>query len=288
VSDNLSFVLHAPADEAYASALAGAIGAVPLKLDAQAAPALRFGPGVICIVVWSEALLPQSEHVLQALSSSIVLVARRSGVLPRSWDAYDVIDASAATADAEALAGLSLGLSAAEFDRSAQLQGVASRRQPLALRSAYGMAATLAVASFITPWIMERAQATDAADAGLQPSPAQGAVLLRASLSAMAADDVEEAAPSPTPALDQWLGAEENEFAAAAFVVTTQAEPRLVAMTVDAEPLMLTDAVASPLEVSLFGEIADHKAEAFAYEAGASTKPSVDRFDHAGSAKHEL
>lgn len=289
MSDNFSFVLHAPSDEAYATALASAIHALPLKLEPGGATSLQFGPGIVCIVVWSDALQAESDALLRALSASIVLVARRSGALPSAWDRYDVIDASAATADAEALAGLSQNYSVVAFDRNAQLQGSAARKQPLAVRSAYGMAATLAVASFITPWIMERAQATDAVGAGLQPpsAPAQGAGMLRASLAALTAapaSEVADAIPSPTPALDRWLAADDE---IAVYVeAAPEAEAPLVAMTVDAEPLLLT--TAAPAMDLISAGIENSNVEAFSYEIGASAKSDAEPFEAPSSAKHDL
>lgn len=288
LSDNFSFVLHAPSDEAYATALAGAIRALPLKLEPGGATSLQFGRGVVCIVVWSDALLAESDALLRALSASVVLVARRSGALPAAWDRYEVIDASAATADAEALAGLSQNHNVVAFDRNAQLQGAAGRKQPMAVRSAYGMAATLAVASFIAPWIMERAQATDTAGANLQPpsAPAQGAGMLRASLAALTAapDDAVDAIPSPTPALDRWL-APEDDIAVYVEAAPAVAETRLVAMTVDAEPLVLT---ATPLVELISDGIEDPSVEAFSYEIDASAKSNLELLDQPSSAKHNL
>jgi hypothetical protein len=275
VSDGISFVLHAPVDAAYATALANEIGALPIKLDPGRADSLQFGSGVVCIVVWSEALAPQGDGLLGALTSGIVLVSRRNGVLSESWSSFDVIDAREPAADAAQLAEIAATHRVTAFDRSAQLQGggSAASRQPFAARSAYGMAATLAVASLVTPFIMERAQATDAT--GIQPptAPAQGAGLLRASLAALSAPAVEEAAvATPTPTLDRWLApVEEAEVDSA---------PMLVAYTRDAAPL---DATFASLPGSA---LADPKREAFHVEVESNGKPVEMVFQPLNSAKN--
>lgn len=274
MADGISFVLHAAADEAYATALAGGLGALPLKLEPGRASSLQFGQGVVCIVVWSEALRPQSEALLGALSSGVVQVVRTGdAALPDAWARFDVIDARDAEADAETLAAISQTHRVAAFDRSAQLQGAAGgHKQRFAARSAYGMAATLAVASLVTPFIMDRAQATDASGAGLLPpsAPAQGAGLLRASLAALSApaEDVVEAAPTATPALDRWLAeSAEDAFADAAPAL---AEPMLVAFTADAAPMALTSVVESAVDPKreAFHAAIDNagKADGFAFE----------------------
>lgn len=274
MSDGISFVLHAPVDAAYATSLANEIGALPVKLDPGRAGSLQFGSGVVCIVVWSEALAPQGEGLLGALTSGIVLVSRRNGVLPESWSSFDVVDAREPAADAAQLAEIAATHRVTAFDRSAQLQGggSAASRQPLAARSAYGMAATLAVASLVTPFIMERAQATDAT--GIQPptAPAQGAGLLRASLAALSAPAVEqEAVATPTPALDRWLAPVEEEIEAA---------PVLVAYTRDVAPLDTTFA-------SLPGSaLADPKRESFHVEVVSDGKPVELVFQPLNSAKN--
>ncbi len=275
MSDGISFVLHAPEDVAYAASLANEICALPIKLDPGRAGSLQFGAGVVCIVVWSEALAPQGDVLFGALTSGIVLVSRRNGVLPQSWSLFDVIDAREPAADAVQLAEIAATHRITAFDRAAQIQGASSSKsgQPLAARSAYGMAATLAVASLVTPFIMERAQATDTN--GIQPptAPAQGAGMLRASLAALSAPAVEEAAvATPTPALDRWLApVEEAEIEAA---------PVLVAYTRDAVQL---DATFASLPG---GALADPKHEAFHVEMESNGKPTELVFQPLNSAKN--
>ncbi len=282
MSDGISFVLHAPADEAYAASLAGEIGALTLKLEAGAVSSLQFGSGVVCIIVWSEALRPQSDALLGALASAVVLVSRVNGApLPQSWAGFDVIDARGAAADAAELAAIAQTYRVAAFDRSAQLQGAAaSTKQPFAARSAYGMAATFAVASLIAPWIMDRAQATDASGVGLQPpsAPAQGAGMLRASLQAMSAPAANTVS-TPTPALDRWLAPADEDLvveAAAAPVV----ESRLVAYTTDVEPLTLTMAVSTVHDAT-----ADPKRDAFHADIESVVKAG-ELLEPLNSAKH--
>lgn len=275
MSDGISFVLHAPADAAYAATLANGIGALPIKLDPGRAGALQFGAGVVCIVVWSEALAPQGDALLGALTSGIVLVSRRTGVLPESWSSFDVIDAREPAADAAQLAEIATTHRVTAFNRAAQIQGASSSKagQPLAARSAYGMAATFAVASLVTPFIMERAQATDAT--GIQPptAPAQGVGLLRASLAALSAPAVEEAAvATPTPALDRWLApVEEAEIEAA---------PVLVAYTRDVATL---DTTFAGLPASA---LSDPKREAFHVEVESDGKPVEMVFQPLNAAKN--
>lgn len=275
MSDGISFVLHAPVDAAYAATLANEIGALPIKLDPGRAGALQFGAGVVCIVVWSEALASQGDALLGALTSGIVLVSRRNGALPHSWSSFDVIDAREPAADAAQLAEIAATHRVTAFDRAAQIQGASSSKsgQPLAARSAYGMAATFAVASLVTPFIMERAQATDAT--GIQPptAPAQGAGLLRASLAALSAPAAEEAIPTATPALDRWLAPIEE-------VQVVEAAPLLVAYTRDVAPLDTTFA-SSP-----GGALADPKREAFHVEVESNGKPVELVFQPLNSAKN--
>jgi len=272
MSDGISFVLHAPADDAYAASLAAAIGALPLKLQPNSVASLQFGAGVVCIIVWNEALAPQSEALTRALSSGIALVVHRQGSAPpAAWAHFDAVVARDPVADAAALAEIAQTHRVTAFERMAQLQGAtAAKQQPLAARSAYGMAATLAIASFVTPWIMERAQATDATGANLQPpsAPAQGAGMLRASLAAMSAgpaEDVDTIA-SPTPALDRWLAptAENAIVVADADVPFARAEPVLVAFTRDAAPLDVPFAAATETAAVA----SDPKREAFSFDFG--------------------
>ncbi len=270
MSDAISFVLHAPADEAYAASLAGEIGALPLKLEPGRTSSLQFGAGVVCIVVWSHAMAPQGEALLGALTSGVVLIARvNNAALPQGWDAFEVIDARAPAADAAELNAIIAMHRVTAFNRDAQLQGSAGTRQPLAARSAYGMAATLAVASLVTPFIMDRAQATDAAGIAPPGAPAQGAGFLRASLAGMAAQQAEEPIPTATPALDRWLAPDEED-----------AVPALVAYTRDAAVLDLT--LASLPENAL----ADPKSQPFHVAVDNAGKPSELVFEPLNSAKN--
>jgi hypothetical protein len=231
VSVRISFVLHAPSDEGYAARLAGHIGAQPLSLEPGITSRMQFGPGVVCIVLWSDVIAAQNEALLRAVTSAVVVVVRKAGsALPGDWATFDFIDAGTPADDARAIASLVNKPDAVIFE-APRLLGAASPPQRLAMRSTYGMAATLAVASLVTPFIMERAQATDAG--GMQPpsAPGQGAGLLRASLAALASEEAIEPAVTPTPALDRWLAPVDEGHAA----------PMLVAYTRDAEPLEFTE-----------------------------------------------
>lgn len=203
MSDAYLFVLHAPADSAYATALATELDGLPLAQGA----AVQFGANVHCVQVWS------GHGDLSNTPNNTIVCRLSDAPMPAALRALKAMNAQGdAAIDAATLRPLIAALQADRAEKATRARGAAPRlgaaaapqeaRKPsLAARSAYGMAATFAVAGVIGPMIMERAQATGTTS--LPPSTEPAAAQPVAAAEPPTAAVVTQV--SSTPALDQAL-----------------------------------------------------------------------------------
>jgi hypothetical protein len=229
MTDGIVFVVHGGADERYAAALGAALGAFPAPLPASAASGIQFGAGSICIVVWTQDLQMRGAadnvaHVVARARLNTVICRLGGAPAPPALAGLPVLDGQGeAVADAAALREALQRIRAAAAERGVRKRGQATPRlgaasseqgsrigggrRQFAVRSAYGMAATLAVAGVAASTIGQRAQATGADPQNLGPNQAHAARLEPSPATLTAAQAVFEAAPTATPALDAWLAA---------------------------------------------------------------------------------
>lgn len=293
MSGEILFVLHGPADEPYAQALAAELGGMTLPLQSQAS-SLQFGSGVVCVVVWSAAL--RGSDALAALPVNSIICRLNGAATPRALDAFNSIHSTGSPPDdAAELGNMVTALRAAadqcgvRASKAGPQLGAATdavrRKPPLAVRSAYGMAATLAVAGFVAPTIMERAQANGpetASAAEPTGAPVNGADFRRAALLAIAEQAnaaPEAAAPAPvalssTPAFDLWLSESDQTE-----VSETEAVVEIVAIAFQPSP-------EPEAEIRAPEAIIDPKREAFALQAMEDEKAPSNTAVSVASAKN--
>jgi hypothetical protein len=181
MSDGIVFVLHVAADEKLAAGLAAALApapAFPALLPKAGAGSVEYGMGAVCVVVWSEAALDARADVLNAVSHgapNAVICRVASAPVPDEFentacvvvdiggdppsDAPHVREAIARIgrerADRSARPGrrrASLGSSAALYAEGPP----PSKSRKLPVRSAVGLAATLAIVGVVAPTIGPR------------------------------------------------------------------------------------------------------------------------------------
>jgi len=183
VADHMIFVLHAVADKARGEHLAAALaslGAHATGIGPRGDRNVQFGAGSLCVIVWSGAVTRDvAGAMLEATSnawSNTVICRFGDGDAPMTFGGAPVVDMRPEGA-IETLRGL---LSDIVAQREASRQAprgpklneatlAKSNAPSFALRSTYGLAATLAVVGVVAPSIIERAQATSPADQGAVP-----------------------------------------------------------------------------------------------------------------------
>jgi hypothetical protein len=171
------FVLHASADKARGEELAAVLAPAPVFptcVGAEGVSRVQFGAGSLCVLVWSSSVTREvAAAMLNAVSnawSQTVICRFGEGSAPMMFGGAPVIDmrqAGAGRALTDALQGLvdnGEGRRGPSPKLSAPAVAVKGNSSNFAVRSTYGLAATLAVVGVIAPSIIERAQAT--------PSPA--------------------------------------------------------------------------------------------------------------------
>lgn len=192
MTDKIALVLHADADETYAAALAVALA--PMRAIATSlakARELTFGAGARCVVVWTPAAVEDCAKQLSAtagvgdaaicLPSEVVAICLRGAAVADAFkpgtrvligsenpreDALIIRDALAQLENFNADApgdGRSKSYRAA-MD-GGHKPGFSDKPNPAAklmARSAFGMAATIAVVAFASQYIGSRARATAA------------------------------------------------------------------------------------------------------------------------------
>lgn len=207
MSVGIVFVLHVAADEKFAAGLAAALAptpAFPALLPVAGAGSVEYGMGAVCVVVWSEAALDARQDVLHAHGASNVVICRVGGApVPNEFDgaAFVVVDVAGDTsADAplvhEAIARIGRGRAErssrpgrrrASLGSSAALYAEGpppSKSRKLPVRSAMGLAATLAIVGVVAPTIGPRG-ATSAEPDHRDPADDQAAL----EAASVAADD---------------------------------------------------------------------------------------------------
>ena len=216
------FILHSAADEKYAAELAGALAplpAFPITLDAGAP---HFGLGSVCVVAWTSNSVSagMAETVTAALPDSLTnavicvvdgaplpdAIGARAGAVAHargpvaSYAAQlrDVI----ANRQRELAERNPRGLHAPQLGATSGASMRAPNKQPLAMRSAYGLAATLAAVGFVAPALGLRPAPSDAAPSGAPSAPTAPANVAE---NAAVEQDTTQAAPSSASALDLWL-----------------------------------------------------------------------------------
>jgi hypothetical protein len=274
----IAFILHSPADEAYAAELAGALSPlmafpVALKADGDARPT-QYGVGASCIVLWSRDMSAYAQRVLAAMPQSFAnaLICRADDAhLPDALSASSVLKAQIAgnaAIDAprvsEALARMR-----ARFDEpvvgsrttAPALARAGSTVAPapktrFAVRSAWGMVATMAVVGVAAPMIANRAGAASnvPADTATTSAAATSVVQEAAAIAVDNAGALVEAAQVAPPE------AEAPVFQPAAMTAAREA-PAVVDPTIETLTLMLQSPTSATLEavapLPTFAEDAD-------------------------------
>ena len=216
MSDRLVFVLHVSADADYAARLAVALSpmnAFPLVLQENGAPRTRIGPGGVSVLVLSDALsravAGDSDRMVADHCGSDVLICKLAAGTVDA-DVPLVVATGDTAVDGPAIAEALKLLELAHQDRAGGEKsaprlggaptGRSAGRMQLAVRSAYGLAATLSIAGALAPAIVDRAQAVvgpqpvGLAEHEIETTSVQSSLSTPSSVIA-----------SPTPALDEWL-----------------------------------------------------------------------------------
>lgn len=231
----IAFVLHGSADQQYAAALAE--GLAPMVALATPFPqrgGAQFGSGAACVIVWSENAGVRARDISEALAhcrANVVVCRIGAASTPPEFSSapFLVVDGTGEAARdttniREAIAAIDGRLSAPHSSKQSRLNSPGLYSAPpapsaeradkrMAVRSAYGLAATLAVVGFVAPSIGQRAVATgldhDApapAAPIAAPIPTQAAALASPSGGAQAAvQPISTTAHSDSPLLDHWL-----------------------------------------------------------------------------------
>jgi hypothetical protein len=229
MSDAIVFVLHAPADEAAAIELASALAplrAQAVRLGEPASAAVRFGAGARCVLLWSAHASQLDASVLGAAlgHDAATFILCRGAINSTEFTArgFQVVEGSGdAAADAAKLqtviADSTRGELSAGKMRSVPHAAVTAetpvvKNRTLAVRSAVGLAATVAVAGVIAPVIGQRASATAGSDTdatfeyGFTPveplgdiTPVRLAAVQPARMTTMAFAAAQENSPTPLP-----------------------------------------------------------------------------------------
>jgi hypothetical protein len=286
MSNGIVFVLHGGAEEQYATALAGALAplaAFPSPLTADGADRTRFGLGAVCVIVWSRDLnaAMAGADVLEMLpkgAANGVVCRVGDAPLPTEFAGAQLVIVEGggdAVVDAELVRDAITNILRRRAERSegrgrravspdfspdpAARRGGGAGRRHMAVRSAYGLVATLAAAGVVAHSIGQRADATGAepSDVGAAPSePEEEAAAVAVDRSAArAAEMAAEWRPAPAPLIDQWLtapaptGAVALEQAAPEIeAAPTEAAPRIDPALVHAETAAADATEASPSE----------------------------------------
>lgn len=184
MTNRIVFVLHSAADKDYAAELARALAplpAFPAPLDACNGRGVQFGAGAVCVVVWTQELhqLELTDVVLAAVAGAVAnFVIFRAGAQPLDALRHRAFaclpEQGDVAADARRLrAGIAAQQSQTErqdrLGRPAQSPQIGRLARPepqrgrrsMAVRSAYGLAVTLAVVGVAAPVIAGRTGSTN-------------------------------------------------------------------------------------------------------------------------------
>lgn len=228
MTNRIVFVLHSAADKEYAAELAGALVPLPAfpvpLLDTCSGRGVQFGAGALCVVVWTQELhQPElTDAALVAVAGAVAnFVIFRAGAQPPEalrLRAFACLpEQGEVAADANRLRE---GIAAHqrqterqdEFGRRAQSPQIGRPARPepqrgrrsMAVRSAYGLAVTLAVVGVAAPVIAGRTGSTNAEPDSAAPRAAAAAPVPAATDAALAAEEamlIESSEASTAPPL---------------------------------------------------------------------------------------
>jgi len=227
MSERLILVLHAPAEEGYASALVAALAptatlSVPV---ANISSTIQFGAGALCMVVWSRAM---SEGVDRAALARLLPFGQSNTIVCRVGDAPGAEQVSAlavvnvrgdGAADAVILQAVLAEILAPAQASAVSLAGAQRRGDSLRAgrgdflsRSALGLVGTLAAAGVAAPVITGLAAATGnqgLVDSGIRTiSLPQSAGQSRSESSSPVEAGALDEADVEGSALDVWVAAQ--------------------------------------------------------------------------------
>lgn len=176
MTNGIVFVLHTPAQAAAAAELADTLTShvampMPLSLDAGVrGPA--FGSGATCVLLWDPSLAAQAEAVARIAPAATTVICRSAGaVLPGVFANYTSVVAAASTIEtavalSEAVTRKHIlsfeGANGRRATHSPAMRKTPARdvaKTSMLARSAWGLAATVVVASIAAPAIGDRAGA---------------------------------------------------------------------------------------------------------------------------------
>jgi hypothetical protein len=185
MTDGPVFVLHDESDRAYAERLAGALAplaAFPVDLRPGGDREIQYGSGAICVLLWSPRMCSQeiADRALSALGKmrGNAAVCRLDAAPQFNGGTCETVQASndldAVSAEIRAVVtrlrqqlsqrGAQRGRTAPKLAHAGGSAGSAPQPRGKAdgsMRSAYGLAATLAVVGIIAPTVTYRAGATN-------------------------------------------------------------------------------------------------------------------------------
>lgn len=231
MTNGLVFILHGPAEAGFAADLAAALSplvAMPMLITADRQTS--YGSAATCVVALDHDLAARPLSVALSAPINNTIICRGAGVaLPAQLAGYASVDAQptlaasvAVLADAIARkqsqaaenASRSRRTSPSLAKRGAEVRE--TNKHSLAVRTAWGLAATVAVASIAAPAIGGRAGASSVSVEPEALAPQANVVQVAATVAPQAAEEP-ELAPVETPQLIQLLDRyDRNERAEAA------------------------------------------------------------------------
>lgn len=222
MTNGLVFVLHGPAEARFAADLAAALSpmiAMPMQILADRQTA--YGSGAICIVALDHDLAARPQSVANSAPLASTIICRGSGVvLPAQLASYSSVDAQPTLEATVAVLSDAIArkqaLAAEGATRSRRTTPSLAKRgsevretgkHSMVVRSAWGLAATMAVASIAAPAIGGRAGAMSVST---EPDPtnlanAASTGQAAATLTSTQAAEEPELEPVETPQLIQLL-----------------------------------------------------------------------------------
>jgi hypothetical protein len=231
MTSGIAFILHSAADAPYATELAGALSslsAFPVELSAKAdARRTQYGLGASCIVIWSREM--SAEAVLAAMPQSLanVVVCRIDNARLPDALLSEIVAKTAITGNASADAPRVLEavgrIQSRMNERNARPRNSTTpvlahagasvspaRKNVFAVRSVWGLAATMAVVGAAAPVIAGRAGASNINTADTNALPSDAVQTAAVETASVAINDagalvqvapVAAAAPEPQPVL---------------------------------------------------------------------------------------
>lgn len=183
MNNGLVFILHGPSRAGFAADLASALSplaAMPMLISANLNTS--YGSGATCVVVLDRDLVEHPLSVVSSVPIAGAILYREAGIaVPTQLALYSSVDAQATfEATISVVADAIVRRQSQAIDRAARTRHAApslakrgsdvreTGKHSMVVRSAWGLAATIAVASIAAPAISGRAGAT-----GVSPVPDQ-------------------------------------------------------------------------------------------------------------------